>query len=306
MENSLIDINNYEVELIALKVESERLSQKIQLLQTRIDELSRQHVVNESSVTSVVPQGLERDRLLSVHFERFLEQRSTELQATTFQCKYVAHRKWVKTILGDSFLLSDFNTTNTQSIADTLKERLRPTSMRNKFQVLCLFWDWMQPDVEAKINPWRKAISGTWDTNNRTKEGDDFTDEEQALILETINRNGIYKGWKDVVSFAMLSHCTIQEALTVKWDDIDIRNQFVTLPRRDEYRKTDGTMVSMPSKLKTLLLLMISNPSTNTSGRVFILSDDKTPKEMSISFGIAWKRICEISGVRHRRLGIRK
>ncbi|MEH2032191.1 MAG: hypothetical protein V7K67_21505 [Nostoc sp.] len=248
-----VQVNGYEARL------TELLQQRLSI-QLQIDALQRECNVTQSLVS---------------HFQQFLEQKRSEVQAKTFRCKYLGCRKWVQGILGDSTSLLDFDVNYAREIVNNLKHGRKLSTVKGRLQVFALFWDWMQPSNDTPINPWRIAMKGLYADDVRVDSV--FSDRERSLVLDVMTKNEEYKDWCNLMDFSMQIGCTPLQALSLTWDDIDLSRALVTFSCCCDRQGYGKPSARMPDSVKALLEPMLLEPCTDIDGNVFTLKTDQSP-----------------------------
>lgn len=240
---------------------------------------------------------------LQSQFTEFLALKKAEVRTSTYTNKYQGYEKLVREVLGNAKAVEEFSENKAKARLLQWRSQYRYNSLKAIAQVLISFWDYLQPDIENKRNPWRKHLKGI--KKDEVEKPEPFTEIERKAILRAIAENESLKQWLPLARFIMNTGCRPSEAFAVTYGDIDLSKRIVTISKGAVDRIVDKTKTGksrqIPLTLELLECLTLPNNWISAKNDLLFPHPVNGGLINDQQFRAKWLQACKLAGVDYRR-----
>ena len=259
----------------------------------------------QGDVEPYKPQRRKKQEInLQSQFTDFLALKKAEVRTSTYTHGYAVHERMIReTILGSHKSIADINENKIKTYLLQWRQRLRYTSVYAIAQVLIGFWDYCQPDVENKINPWRKQLKGL--KKDEIVKPEPFTDNERSAILRAIAENENTKDWLSVIKFVMLTGCRPSEAFALTYGDIDLNKRLIIISKGAVNGIVDKTKTGktrmIPLTHELLECIPLPNDWLEVKSQLVFPHPANNGLINDRQFRFKWQQACKFANVDYRK-----
>lgn len=227
----------------------------------------------------------------------WLDEKKMEVRNSTIQNYQRCINRWIIPQMG--FLnVEDITRNDLQNFILNFSSNHKQNTVINLTKPLSGSLIWSEENGYLKINPW-KGVKIPKDFSE--KEIKVFTKEEISLLLEAKHYQQVKK---DMIILGYRTGMRIGEILTLRWDDINFNEGFITVKRTLSGYKNNVPEITEPKTRKSrrridldkVTLKMLTNRKDNSEGYVFGKKDGSIYSRQAINL----PRMCRSIGIEPR------
>lgn len=174
-----------------------------------------------------------------------------------------------------------------------------PKGVHNYNRVLKAMWNKAKQWNYVRENPFEKVK-----LNKRQSTSPTFVSEEQLeVILKKVESEVV----RDVIITAFYSGCRLGELINLRWQDVDLKNDLITIGNSEfETKSRKQRVVPMHEKVKEVLMVKVKSERSNESKKIVVKLPDKKRFVFCKSngcrftgdyFSRSFKRVCRKAGL---------
>lgn len=227
----------------------------------------------------------------------WLDEKKMEVRNSTIQNYQRCINRWIIPQMG--FLnVEDITRSDLQNFILNFSSNHKQNTVINLTKPLSGSLIWSEENGYLKTNPW-KGVKIPKDFSER--EIKVFTNEEISLLLEAKHYQQVKK---DMIILGYRTGMRIGEILTLRWDDINFNEGFITVKRTLSGYKNNVPEISEPKTRKSrrridldkVTLKMLTKRKDNSEGYVFCKKDGSIYSRQAINL----PRMCRSIGIEPR------
>lgn len=227
----------------------------------------------------------------------WLDEKKMEVRNSTIQNYQRCINRWIIPQMG--FLnVEDITRSDLQNFILNFSSNHKQNTVINLTKPLSGSLIWSEENGYLKINPW-KGVKIPKDFSE--KEIKVFTKEEISLLLEAKHYQQVKK---DMIILGYRTGMRIGEILTLRWDDINFNEGFITVKRTLSGYKNNVPEITEPKTRKSrrridldkVTLKMLIKRKYNSEGYVFCKKDGNIYSRQAINL----PRMCRSIGIEPR------
>lgn len=227
----------------------------------------------------------------------WLDEKKMEVRNSTIQNYQRCINRWIIPQMG--FLnVEDITRSDLQNFILNFSSNHKQNTVINLTKPLSGSLIWSEENGYLKINPW-KGVKIPKDFSE--KEIKVFTKEEISLLLEAKHYQQVKK---DMIILGYRTGMRIGEILTLRWDDINFNEGFITVKRTLSGYKNNVPEITEPKTRKSrrridldkVTLKMLTKRKYNSEGYVFCKKDGNIYSRQAINL----PRMCRSIGIEPR------
>lgn len=227
----------------------------------------------------------------------WLDEKKMEVRNSTIQNYQRCINRWIIPQMG--FLnVEDITRNDLQNFILNFSSNHKQNTVINLTKPLSGSLIWSEENGYLKTNPW-KGVKIPKDFSE--KEIKVFTKEEISLLLEAKHYQQVKK---DMIILGYRTGMRIGEILTLRWDDINFNEGFITVKRTLSGYKNNVPEITEPKTRKSrrridldkVTLKMLTNRKDNSEGYVFGKKDGSIYSRQAINL----PRMCRSIGIEPR------
>lgn len=227
----------------------------------------------------------------------WLDEKKMEVRNSTIQNYQRCINRWIIPQMG--FLnVEDITRSDLQNFILNFSSNHKQNTVINLTKPLSGSLIWSEENGYLKTNPW-KGVKIPKDFSE--KEIKVFTKEEISLLLEAKHYQQVKK---DMIILGYRTGMRIGEILTLRWDDINFNEGFITVKRTLSGYKNNVPEITEPKTRKSrrridldkVTLKMLTKRKYNSEGYVFCKKDGNIYSRQAINL----PRMCRSIGIEPR------
>lgn len=181
-------------------------------------------------------------------FDRYIEGK-TELKESTRENYYYMYERYVRNTIGRR-KIADIKYSDIKSFYRGLLEGkgtknvngFKPNSLEIVHTIIHPTFTLAVRDNIIAKNPSDNVMaeikkSHIWDKSPRHA----LTEEQQLLFMDFVDNSEIYRHWAPLFTFFLGTGCRVGEGIGLTWDDIDFKNNKISINHNLIYRKKIGS-----------------------------------------------------------------
>ena len=219
----------------------------------------------EKRINTDVSDGIivQKKTTLDVFFADYIETRVLK-QSTRTNYKYM-YKKYISPVFGAKNISAIKNSDIKKFMLSLVAQGFKPNSVEVIYTILHPIFGQAVKDDYIRKNPAdgiMQEIKQSTDWTKKRKHA--LTENQQSAFIDFVASNKTYSHWLPLFTCLLGTGCRIGEMLGLRWEDIDYKNNIISINHNLIYRLQDSGRCEFH----------ITTPKTNAGTRIIPMFDD--------------------------------